>query len=184
MNILIVKCSSVLLCLVFLRFLWPHNRCSNWDNSVGILTRLRAGRPWNRCSIPERSTRFSGHQNVQTDSGTYPSLLLIGHLGVFPGGRVSAAILVGPVWLQGLYKDNFTFISTFLWHRKTHFFRSVEMFHTSIISDMSFGSIILTLSTSCSIAVSVCVSVQKQQLEYQDVKKKCLFPVIHNKHEI
>jgi len=71
MYILNVKFLSVLYCLVSLRFLWPHNRCWNSDSSVGIVTWLRARRPWNR-PIPQRITWFSGHQNVQTDSRTYP----------------------------------------------------------------------------------------------------------------
>jgi len=48
--------------------------------------------------------------------------------------------------------------------------RSVKSIDTSLIPDTSFGSIILALlSTSCGVAVSVCVSVQKRQVEYQHV---------------
>jgi hypothetical protein len=52
------------------------------DDSVGIETRLRAGRPRSLDSIPGRGKRFFSFHNVQAGSGAHPA----SYRGLFPPG--------------------------------------------------------------------------------------------------
>jgi hypothetical protein len=61
------------------------NNIQLWNSSVGIATRLRAGRPGNRGSIPSKGERFSLLHNVQTSSEAYPATYPMGTGDSFPG---------------------------------------------------------------------------------------------------
>lgn len=57
------------------------------DSSVGIVTRLRVGRPRKCSSIHAAAGYLFYLQNIQTGSGTHPSASLVGTGGFFAGNK-------------------------------------------------------------------------------------------------
>jgi len=64
---------------------------SNGDSSVIIVTRLRAGRQKNRCSIPSRERDFSSLRSVVTGSGFHPDSYPMVTRDPIPSGNADAA---------------------------------------------------------------------------------------------
>jgi hypothetical protein len=66
---------------------------STWrDSSVGIVTRLRAGRSDDRVWFPAGAGNFSFRHRVETGFGTHPASYPIGTGGSFPRGKAVGAL--------------------------------------------------------------------------------------------
>jgi hypothetical protein len=61
------------------------------DISVGITTRLRAGRQWSWSSIPDRSKRFIFYITSKPALGVHQAFYTVDTGGSFPGGKTTAA---------------------------------------------------------------------------------------------
>jgi hypothetical protein len=68
--------------------LWNSTICAHYEGShsiVNILTGLQAGHPRNHSFIPGLGMRcISWPKNIQTDSGTLPTILFSAYCGLFP----------------------------------------------------------------------------------------------------
>jgi hypothetical protein len=60
-------------------------------NSVGVVTKLKAGRQRNRSSISKEDKKFSLLHSVQTRSGAHPASHIIGTGLSFPGDEAAGA---------------------------------------------------------------------------------------------
>jgi hypothetical protein len=74
-----------------IKFNYVIKRGAGLSHSVGITTRLRAGRPRVRGSIPGRGKRIFSLHNIQTASGAHPAPHTMGTGECIPGGKAAVA---------------------------------------------------------------------------------------------
>lgn len=67
------------------------------DSSVGVVTKLRAGRPWNRKCVRVRGERLSSSKNI---GGSFPVIRRLGREAELPpsnaGCKMCAGIILCP----------------------------------------------------------------------------------------
>lgn len=61
------------------------------DSAGCTVTRLQAGYPRNRGSIPSRTYNLCLLRSVQTGSGAHPDVCSMGAVGAYPGGKADGA---------------------------------------------------------------------------------------------